>query len=39
MATHRQGEDGEGVCGIMLIDLNPIYVLVKFELGTYAIID
>ena len=26
----------EGGLSIFLIDLNPIYVLVKLELGTYA---
>ena len=35
-ATHRQGEDGGGRFVNFLMDLNPIYVLVKLELGSYA---
>ena len=31
-----EGEDRVGGCEIFFIDLNPIYVLVKLELGTYA---
>ena len=36
-ATHRQGDRGwrREVCQF-LIDLNPIYVSVKLELGSYA---
>ena len=32
-----QGEDGEGGCEIFLIDLNPIYVLVKLEMAPMLI--
>ena len=32
--THRRGKGGEGTFVNFLIDLNPIYVLVKLEPGS-----
>ena len=34
-ATHRQGDGGGGRFVNFFIDLNPIYVSVKLELGTH----